>query len=183
MAWYRAENNGVDSVGPNFATANGGATYATGEVGQAFSLNGTTAYVSAPDNASLHPASLTVEGWFKIIGTTGVRMLASKSIGTGVENSFLVFIAADGTIGAGVATARRPTCWPAPPPRPPASGTTSPTSTTAPEPRRLSISTARWSTPPRPRRSSPTTRIPFSSARRATTACLELASSPAASTS
>jgi uncharacterized repeat protein (TIGR01451 family) len=102
VAWYRAENNGVDSIGPNFATANGGATYATGEVAQAFSLNGTTAYVSAPDNASLHPASLTAEGWFKIIGTTGIRMLASKSLGTGVENSFLVFIAADGTMGAGV---------------------------------------------------------------------------------
>ena len=102
VAWYRAENNGVDSIGPNFATANGGATYATGEVGQAFSLNGSTAYVSAPDNASLHPSSLTVEGWFKIIGTTGIRMLAAKSIGTGVENSFLVFIAADGTMGAGV---------------------------------------------------------------------------------
>jgi uncharacterized repeat protein (TIGR01451 family) len=102
VAWYRAQNNGVDSIGPNFATANGSAAYATGEVGQAFALNGTTAYVSAPDNASLHPASLTIEGWFKISGTTGIRMLASKSLGTGVENSFLVFIAADGTMGAGV---------------------------------------------------------------------------------
>ncbi|MEA2346196.1 MAG: large repetitive protein, partial [Thermoanaerobaculia bacterium] len=102
VAWYRAQNNGVDSIGPNFATANGSAAYATGEVGQAFALNGTTAYVSAPDNASLHPASLTIEGFFKISGTTGIRMLASKSLGTGVENSFLVFIAADGTMGAGV---------------------------------------------------------------------------------
>jgi len=102
VAWYRAENNGVDSAGPNVATANGGASFATGEAGQAFSLNGTTAYVSAPDNASLHPASLTIEGWFKIVGTTGVRMLASKSFGSGVENSFFVFVAADGTLTGGV---------------------------------------------------------------------------------
>jgi len=105
VAWYRAESNGVDSTGPNFATANGGVTFGTGEVGQAFGLNGTTAYVSAPDNASLHPTSLTVEGWFKIVGTTGTRILASKAIGSGVENSFLVFIDTDGTLGAGVGDA------------------------------------------------------------------------------
>jgi uncharacterized repeat protein (TIGR01451 family) len=102
VAWYRAENNGVDSIGPNFATANGSATYTTGEVGQAFSLNGTTAYVSAPDNTSLHLTSaLTIEGWFFLTGGSGVRTIVAKTVGASFSNSFVVYIAANGAIAAG----------------------------------------------------------------------------------
>jgi uncharacterized repeat protein (TIGR01451 family) len=101
VAWYRAESNFVDSAGPNFATANGGATFTTGEVGQAFSLNGTTAYVSAPDNATLHPAALSLEGWFFLTGGTGVRTIVSKTAGPSFSNSFLVYIAANGAISGG----------------------------------------------------------------------------------
>src|SRR4051812_19372271 len=101
MAWYRAQNNGVDSIGPNFATANGGATYTTGEVGQAFSLNGTTAYVSAPDNTSLHlTTALTIEGWFFLTGGSGVRTIVAKTAGSSFSNSFVVYIAANGAIAA-----------------------------------------------------------------------------------
>src|SRR4051812_34712312 len=101
VAWYRAQNNGVDSIGPNFATANGGATYTTGEVGQAFSLNGTTAYVSAPDNTSLHlTTALTIEGWFFLTGGSGVRTIVAKTAGSSFSNSFVVYIAANGAIAA-----------------------------------------------------------------------------------
>jgi uncharacterized repeat protein (TIGR01451 family) len=101
VAWYRAENNGVDSIGPNFATANGSASYTTGEAGQAFSLNGSTAYVSAPDNASLHlTTALTVEGWFFLSGGSGVRTIVSKTAGAGFSNSFVVYIASNGAIAA-----------------------------------------------------------------------------------
>jgi uncharacterized repeat protein (TIGR01451 family) len=71
-------------------------------VGQAFALNGTSAYVSAPDNASLHVSALTVEGWFFLTGGSGTRMFVSKTAGAGLSNSFLIFIAGDGSIGAGV---------------------------------------------------------------------------------
>ncbi|HEV7571716.1 MAG TPA: LamG-like jellyroll fold domain-containing protein [Thermoanaerobaculia bacterium] len=101
VAWYRAENNGVDSIGPNFATANGGASYTTGEAGQAFSLNGTTAYVSAPDNATLHRSAFTIEGWFNLTGGTGVRTIVSKTAGASFSDSFVVYIAANGAIAAG----------------------------------------------------------------------------------
>jgi uncharacterized repeat protein (TIGR01451 family) len=100
-AWYRAENNGVDSAGPNFATANGGAAYTTGKVGQAFSLNGTTAYVSAPDSATLHPTAFTIEGWFFLTGGSGVRTIVSKTAGASFSDSFVVYIAANGAIAAG----------------------------------------------------------------------------------
>jgi uncharacterized repeat protein (TIGR01451 family) len=101
VAWYRAENNGVDSIGPNFATANGGASYTTGEVGQAFSLNGTTAYVTAPDNATLHRTAFTIEGWFFLTGGTGVRTIVSKTAGASFSNSYVVYVAANGAIAAG----------------------------------------------------------------------------------
>ena len=101
VAWYRAESNGVDSAGPNFATANGGATFTTGEVGQAFSLNGTTAYLSAPDNASLRPTALTIEGWFFLTGGTGVRTIVAKTAGASFSNSYVVYIAANGAISGG----------------------------------------------------------------------------------
>ncbi len=100
VAWYRAEGNGVDALGPNNATATGGATFTTGEVGQAFSLNGTTAYLSVPDNASLQQSTFTIEGWFFLTGATGTRTIVSKAAGTGSSDSFLVYIAADGSIGA-----------------------------------------------------------------------------------
>src|SRR3954452_18420151 len=101
VAWYRAQNNGVDSIGPNLATANGSATCTTGEVGQAFSLNGTTAYVSAPDNVSLHLTSaLTIEGWFFLTGGSGVRTIVAKTVGSSFSNSFVVYIAANGAIAA-----------------------------------------------------------------------------------
>jgi len=65
-AWYRAENNGVDSAGPNFATASGGATYTSGKAGQAFSFDGVNDSVNAPMSASLQlTTGATVEFWMK----------------------------------------------------------------------------------------------------------------------
>src|SRR5580765_449143 len=38
VAWWRAENNALDSLGSHHGTLQNGATFATGEVGQAFSF-------------------------------------------------------------------------------------------------------------------------------------------------
>src|SRR4051794_3144587 len=105
VSWWRAQGNAVDDKGTNNGTLNGGAITAGGKVGQAFSFNGTSAYVSAPDSASLHPANLSVEGWFFVSGNLGTtRMIVSKPSGTGVEDSFFVYVANDETIAAGVGT-------------------------------------------------------------------------------
>src|SRR4051812_31270992 len=102
ISWYRAESNGVDAAGPNFATANGSAGYTTGEVSQAFNLNGTTAYMSAPDTTSLHLSSaLTIEGWFFLTGGSGIRTIVAKTAGASFSNSFVVYIAATGAISGG----------------------------------------------------------------------------------
>jgi uncharacterized repeat protein (TIGR01451 family) len=101
VTWYRAEGNGVDAAGPNNLTGNGGATFTTGEVNQAFSLDGTSGELVAADNATLQQTTLSIEGWFFLTGGTGQRTIVSKAAGTGTENSFLVYIAADGSLGAG----------------------------------------------------------------------------------
>ena len=48
VAWYKADGNANDSAGGNNGTLEGGATYAAGHSGEAFSFNGTSAYVQAP---------------------------------------------------------------------------------------------------------------------------------------
>ncbi len=65
--WWQAEGNASDSVGANNGTLNGSAGFAAGEVGQAFSFNGTNSYVSIPDSPSLDSLSnaITIEAWMK----------------------------------------------------------------------------------------------------------------------
>lgn len=68
-AWWTADGNANDSVGGNNGTLEGGAAFAPGVTGQpgdsAFSFNGATAYVQAPDCNSLDPVNLTVDAWVK----------------------------------------------------------------------------------------------------------------------
>jgi uncharacterized repeat protein (TIGR01451 family) len=101
LTWYRAEGNGIDAAGPNNLTANGGVSYTTGEVSQGFSLNGTSGELVAADNATFQQTTLTIEGWFFLTGGTGVRTIVSKAAGSALEDSFVVYIAADGSLAAG----------------------------------------------------------------------------------
>lgn len=68
-AWYPGDGNANDLQAANNGTLNGGATFANGKVGQAFALNGTTAYVSAPSTAGNDPTGAsqgaTMEAWVK----------------------------------------------------------------------------------------------------------------------
>ncbi len=66
-AWYPADGNTNDLQAANSATLQGGATYVPGKVGQAFALNGTTAYVAAPNTAANDPTGTgtgaSMEAW------------------------------------------------------------------------------------------------------------------------
>src|SRR5438132_1222 len=53
VSWWKAEGNANDSQGDNNGTI-GGATFAPGEVGQAFSFDGVDDYVDAGNPASLN---------------------------------------------------------------------------------------------------------------------------------
>ncbi|MBK7393698.1 MAG: hypothetical protein IPI64_10430 [Chloracidobacterium sp.] len=64
ISWWRGEGNTNDSVGTNNGSLIGGATYAPGKVGQAFSFNGTTAAVDIPDSDSLDVTNqFTLAAW------------------------------------------------------------------------------------------------------------------------
>jgi hypothetical protein len=64
ISWWAGEGSAADTFGLNNGTLVGGVTFAPGEVGQAFSFNGTSQYVDVPNSASLSPMnSLTLEVW------------------------------------------------------------------------------------------------------------------------
>src|SRR5581483_9842647 len=48
VSWWPGEANAYDIVGVNNGTVHPGVTFGTGKVGQAFSFNGTSGYVSIP---------------------------------------------------------------------------------------------------------------------------------------
>jgi len=68
---WSGQNNGNDSVDSKPATLVNGVTFATGEVGNAFQLNGSNQYVQLPSNVFPFPASGTgntpfsFQTWFK----------------------------------------------------------------------------------------------------------------------
>jgi subtilisin-like proprotein convertase family protein len=63
VAWWKAQNNALDSAGTNNGVASAGVTYGPGVIGNAFVLNGTTSQIIAPASASLAVSSFTMEGW------------------------------------------------------------------------------------------------------------------------
>ena len=63
VGWWPGEGNANDIVGGDNGTLQGGATFASGEVGQGFRLDGTNGYVQIPDSAALKPTNVTVEAW------------------------------------------------------------------------------------------------------------------------
>jgi hypothetical protein len=67
VAWWRAEGNALDSVAANHGVLSNGATFATGNVGQAFSFDGTNDYVTVNDSAALRfSTGFTVSAWVKL---------------------------------------------------------------------------------------------------------------------
>ena len=67
VSWWKADGNGNDSVGTNHGTLLNGATYATGQINQAFSFDGVDDRIAVADSPSLALThSLTIEGWIKV---------------------------------------------------------------------------------------------------------------------
>ena len=68
VSWWPGEGNAHDTAGTNNGTLVGSVTFAVGEVGQAFSFNGTSAYVSIAAGSALNVGAgggLTIEAWIK----------------------------------------------------------------------------------------------------------------------
>jgi hypothetical protein len=68
VSWWTANNTAADVYGLNNATLTN-VTYTTGEVGKAFSFNGSNSRAELADSSSLaFTASFTIEGWIKVNG-------------------------------------------------------------------------------------------------------------------
>jgi hypothetical protein len=63
FAAYNGESNANDSFGANNGTAQGGLTYGTGKIGNAFNGNGTNAYVSLPNNSWNFTGTFSINIW------------------------------------------------------------------------------------------------------------------------
>jgi hypothetical protein len=95
VSWWRGELDASDTAGPNSGTWVPGPGYASGEVGQAFSFNGTDSYVEIPYHCSLAPATFTIEGWIYpnaqasgqsfIWGQSYARQLITQPWGSGLH--------------------------------------------------------------------------------------------------
>ena len=81
ISWWRAEGNASDSAGTNHGVLTNGATFAAGQIGQTFALDGVNDFVQVPDSPSLRPASVTIEAWVKFFATNGIRIVLVKPLG------------------------------------------------------------------------------------------------------
>src|SRR5947208_15349755 len=61
VAWYPGDGNADDIIGGNNGTLQNGATFASGMVDQAFSLDGIDDYVNIADTAALHLTTFTID--------------------------------------------------------------------------------------------------------------------------
>jgi hypothetical protein len=78
LSLWSAEGNMLDSAGTNNGTAEGSVAYASGQVGQAFSLNGTDADVKIPAAPTLDVGAgngMTLVTWFKPSSTSAPASL------------------------------------------------------------------------------------------------------------
>ncbi|HYE64248.1 MAG TPA: Calx-beta domain-containing protein, partial [Pyrinomonadaceae bacterium] len=65
ISWLPADGNTNDIIGPNNGTLRGGATYITGKVGQAFSVNGSSDTVSLPVGLRNAFSAMTIDAWVR----------------------------------------------------------------------------------------------------------------------
>jgi sugar lactone lactonase YvrE len=84
IGWWRGEGDATDAVGINNGTLYSAVGFVPGEVGSAFSFNGSS-YVSIPDSPSLDAltSAITVEAWFKVNQFSGQDWTAIVSKGEG----------------------------------------------------------------------------------------------------
>ena len=90
VGWWRAEGNAFDAVGTNHGSANNGASYVEGKVGQGFVFDGVNDYVNIPDAAALRPESITLEAWASFNSVSGP--IIARARGSGIQNTYILYL-------------------------------------------------------------------------------------------
>jgi hypothetical protein len=94
VSWWTAEGNTLDSSGTNEGALEGGATFAPGEVGQAFAFTNGSGYVSVPDSPGLDFGAndFTIELWANFMSLSGSQALIAKDNGSGQANKWIFWV-------------------------------------------------------------------------------------------
>lgn len=87
-AVYKGESNANDSLGTYNGTAQGGLTYSAGKSGNAFTFNGTNAYVSLPDDSLNFTSAFSHSFWVKSSDTTNYTIILGNIQGARSPYSF-----------------------------------------------------------------------------------------------
>src|ERR1035437_8586401 len=101
VSWWRGEGDGLDAVGMNNGTLQGGTSFWLGRVGQSFVFDGVNGYVKVPKSASLDaPNQLTIDFWVwadpsQPLGSRVVGLVTSDyyglEVGTAASKAGVVF--------------------------------------------------------------------------------------------
>jgi hypothetical protein len=86
VSWWPADGDALDYQDSNSGTLQGGATFSSGKVGQAFSLDGNDGRVDVADNPVLNPGtgSFTVDAWVfktRLQNDMAVAPVVAKHVG------------------------------------------------------------------------------------------------------
>lgn len=115
VGWWPGDGNPNDIVNGNSGTLMGGVMFVPGEVGQAFSFNGTN-FVQVPNSPALEPANVTVEAWIKttflpspysahfIVAKSGSDGYHGYELGTTVDGKVRFTVLGGGPYGDAVGT-------------------------------------------------------------------------------
>lgn len=87
IGWWPGDNNEDDISGSgNNGTLQNGATFASGKVGQAFSLDGVNDYILIPNTGGIYDfdqtESFSWDAWFRTAGSNNLQTILSKEDGS-----------------------------------------------------------------------------------------------------
>jgi hypothetical protein len=96
VGWWPADGNSKDIIGGNNGTPVGGVTFAPGEVGQAFSLDGSSGYVNVVDSSGTLSISgpLTLDAWVQLntLGKTQHIMIKDSGTCSGAFHNYQLLV-------------------------------------------------------------------------------------------
>ncbi len=107
VGWWPGDGNAKDITPHDHDGVLHGATFTSGEVGQAFSLEGTDDFVSVPNASALNPTKITVDAWVFVAGADLLGQYYPSIIGKGnvgggngayEDESYAMYLTPTGTV-------------------------------------------------------------------------------------